>query len=426
VTVEPKNPNVSTLPQGNAWPTTEPEAVGLSTDRLDRIAQHLEARYLAPGKIPGCLTVVARRGEVAYCRAQGSMDSERQKPMREDTLFRIYSMTKPITSVALMSLFEEGHFALGDRVDRFIPEWRDLRVFEAGVYPHFRTSPALQPMTIRDLLTHTSGLTYDFMYQNNVDAAYRKLGIGRNGTLRSMVEELATLPLLFSPGSAWNYSVSTDVCGYLCEVISGKPFDAFLQERIFDRLGMTETGFRVPADRQGRFAACYERRRDKSLRLQDDPEKSPYLEDRSFKSGGGGLVSTAADYLRFCEMLHGGGVRAGSAESDRVIGPRTLALMTQNHLPGGRDLTGVARGNFSESPYEGVGFGLGFSVQLDPVRSQNLGTMGEFAWGGAASTVFWVDPVEELTVLFFTQFMPSATFNFRGQLKQLVYSSIID
>ncbi len=286
-------------------------------------------------------------------------------------------------------------------------------------------------MTIRDLLMHTSGLTYDFMYQNNVDAAYRKLEIGRSGTLRSMIEELAELPLLFSPGSAWNYSVSTDVCGYLCEVISGKPFDEFVRERILDPLGMRETGFHVAPEHRERFAACYERRRDKSLRLQDDPAKSPYLEQRSFLSGGGGLVSTAADYLRFCEMLQGGGVRAGASVAastlgPRILGSRTLDLMTQNHLPGGQDLSDIAYGRFSESPYEGVGFGLGFSVQLDPVRSQNLGTAGEFAWGGAASTVFWVDRKEELSVLFFTQFMPSATFNFRGQLKQLVYSSIVD
>jgi CubicO group peptidase (beta-lactamase class C family) len=422
MTAEPQNPGPSTPP----WSTAEPEEVGLSSERLERIVHHLESRYIGPGKIPGCLTVVARRGRVAFCRPLGLMDAERQKPMGEDTVFRIYSMTKPITSVALMTLFEEGHFALGDRVDRFIPEWRDLRVFEAGMYPNFMTRPVERKMTIRDLLMHTSGLTYDFMYQNNVDAAYRKLDIGRSGTLKSMIEELASLPLLFSPGSAWSYSVSTDVCGYLCEVISGKPFDEFLQERIFDPLGMRETGFSVPPERRKRFAACYERRRDKTLRLQDDPGNSPYLEKRSFLSGGGGLVSTAADYLSFCEMLQGGGVRAGSDESARILSPRTLELMTQNHLPGGQDLTGVARGRFSESPYEGVGFGLGFSVQLDPVRSQNLGSAGEFAWGGAASTAFWVDPKEELSVLFFTQLMPSATFNFRGQLKQLVYSSIVD
>jgi len=422
MTAESKPPSTPPVP----WPTAVPEELGLSSERLERIATHLESRYVAPGKIPGCLTLVARRGHVAWCRAQGLMDAEREKPLSEDTLFRIYSMTKPITSVALMSLFEEGHFALGDPVDRFIPEWRDLRVFEAGVHPHFMTRPAERKMTIRDLLMHTSGLTYDFMYRNNVDAAYRKLDVGRSGTLRSMIEQLAELPLLFSPGNAWNYSLSTDVCGYLCEVISGKPFDAFLQERIFDPLGMHETRFHVPPEDRDRFAACYERRRNKTLRLQDDPAKSPYLEPRSFLSGGGGLVSTAADYLRFCEMLHGGGLRSGDDEKSRVLGPRTLELMTQNHLPGGGDLTGMARGNFGESPYEGVGFGLGFSVQLDPVQSQNLCSVGEFAWGGAASTVFWVDPKEELTVLFFTQLMPSTTFNFRGQLKQLVYSSIVD
>lgn len=422
MTVEPLTKQESTA----SWPTAAPEEVGLSSARLEQIARHLDARYIAPGKIPGCLTLVARRGRVVFCRAQGLMDAERQKPMADDTVFRIYSMTKPITSVALMTLFEEGHFALGDRIERFIPEWRDLRVFEAGVYPHFMTRPAEQKMTMRDLLMHTSGLTYDFMYQNNVDAAYRKLGIGRSGTLRSMVEELSRLPLLFSPGSAWNYSVSSDVCGYLCEVISGKPFDEFLQERIFDPLGMHETGFAVPPERRERFAACYERRRNKTLKLQDDPGSSPYLEKRSFLSGGGGLVSTAADYLRFCEMLQGGGARKSAGGDARILGPRTLSLMTQNHLPDGQDLSGFARGRFSESPYEGVGFGLGFSVQLDPVRSQNLGTVGEFAWGGAASTVFWVDPKEELSVLFFTQLMPSTSFNFRGQLKQLVYSSILD
>lgn len=258
MSAEPKLPDSM-----QEWATAVPEDVGLSSDRLERITRHLDARYVAPGKIPGCLTLVVRRGRVAFCRAQGLMDAERERPMTEDTLFRIYSMTKPITSIALMSLFEEGHFALGDRVDRFIPEWKDLRVFEAGTHPHFMTRPVEEKMTIRHLLTHTSGLTYDFMYQNNVDSAYRRLGIARNGTLRSMVEELATLPLLFSPGQAWNYSVATDVCGYLCEVISGKPFDEFLEERIFRPLGMGETSFHVPPERRDRFAACYERARDK-------------------------------------------------------------------------------------------------------------------------------------------------------------------
>lgn len=410
----------------STWPTATPEEVGLASDRLERIADHLESRYVGPGKIPGCLTLVARRGQVAFCRAQGMKDAEREAPMTEDTIFRIYSMTKPITSVALMTLFEEGHFQLNDRVDRFIPEWRGLRVYEAGVHPQFATSPVKEKMTIRDLLTHRSGLTYEFMYQNNVDAAYRKLEIARQGTLRQMIEQLAELPLLFSPGTAWNYSVSTDVCAYLCEVFSGKPFDEFLQERIFDPLRMHDTGFRVPESKRSRFAACYERRRDKSLKLQDDPETSPYLEARSFLSGGGGLVSTASDYLRFCEMLQGRGARVSEAGEARILGSRTLAMMTANHLPDGADLTASALGRFSESPYEGVGFGLGFSVTLDPTRGQSLGSVGEFAWGGAASTVFWVDPKEELTVLFFTQLMPSTTFNFRGQLKQIVYSSIID
>jgi CubicO group peptidase (beta-lactamase class C family) len=281
-------------------------------------------------------------------------------------------------------------------------------------------------MTIHDLMTHMSGLTYGFMERTNVDAAYRKLGIDRGGThegtLADMVEKLATLPLEFSPGTAWNYSVSTDVLGHLIEVLSGQRLDAFLKETLFDPLGMVDTGFVVPPEKVDRFAANYRRRRDKSLRIEDDPETSPYVGERSFLSGGGGLVSTAADYLRFCRMLLG----RGELDGARILGRKTLELMTANHLPGGGDLAGVALGRFAETVYDGVGFGLGFSVQLDPARSKVLDSPGQFAWGGAASTAFWIDPSEDLIVLFMTQFMPSQTFNFRGQLKQIVYSAITD
>jgi CubicO group peptidase (beta-lactamase class C family) len=404
-----------------------PEAIGLSSERLSRIDAHLKRRYVDPGKIAGALTLVFRRGEIAYLAPVGLMDRERGKPMSPDTIFRIYSMSKPITSVALMMLYEQGHFQLDDAVEKRIPAWRDLRVFEAGSYPQFLSAPCQRPMTIRDLLSHTSGLTYGFMQRTNVDAAYRKLGIGTggkpfDGTLADMIEALAGLPLEFSPGTAWNYSVSTDVLGHLVEGLSGERFDEYLRRHIFEPLGMEDTAFHVPPDKVDRFAACYDRGPGKELRLQDDPRASRYLEPPRFLSGGGGLVSTASDYLRFCRMLLGG----GELDGVRLLGRKTLELMTRNHLPEGRDLADLSVGIFSETRYEGVGFGLGFSVSVDPVKAQIVGSVGEYAWGGAASTAFWIDPSEDLIAIFMTQLMPSRTFNFRGQLKSIIYGSIVD
>jgi CubicO group peptidase (beta-lactamase class C family) len=409
--------------------STRPEALGLSSERLARIDAHLKSRYIDPGKIAGALTLVARRGEIAHLSPIGLMDRERGKSMIEDTIFRIYSMTKPITSVALMMLHEHGHFQLDDAVHKLIPlpAWRNLRVYQMGNHPEFLTAPCERPMTVRDLMRHTSGLTYGFMERTNVDAAYRKLGIGTleksfDGTLQEMVQLLATLPLEFSPGTAWNYSVATDVLGYLVEVLSGEPLDQYLRRHIFEPLGMHDTAFHVPLEKVDRFAACYDRGPGKKLRLQDDPATSPYLAAPKLLSGGGGLVSTAADYLRFCRMLLAGGELDGA----RLLGPRTIEFMTRNHLPDGKDLTDLSVGAFGETPYEGTGFGLGFSVTLDPVRSGVIGSAGEYAWGGAASTIFWIDPAEDLIAIFLTQLMPSQTFNFRGQLQSIIYSAIID
>ncbi len=402
-----------------------PESVGLSSAQLAHIDRHLQENYVAAGKIPGCQTLVFRRGGLAHHSVLGQADLERGTPAREDTIYRIYSMTKPITSVALMQLHEEARFSLSDPVHRYLPEFRDLRVYEQGVYPNYVTRPCERPMTVRDLLSHQSGLTYGFLARTNVDAGYRKAGIGtrqRSDTLAEMITKLASLPLEFSPGTAWNYSVATDVCGRLVEILSGKPLDVYFRERILDPLGMFDTGFIVPDSELRRFAANYERQRDKTLRLIDDPLDSEYKEGVTLLSGGGGLVSTAADYLRFCRMLLG----RGTLEGQRILGPKTLELMTRNHLVGGRDLTETSVGSFSETPYEGTGFGLGFSVLLDTVRGQNVGSPGEFAWGGAASTIFWVDPAEDLTVLFLTQLMPSRTFDFRGQLKAIVYGALLD
>ncbi|MCH2173424.1 beta-lactamase family protein [Myxococcota bacterium] len=403
----------------------EPEEVGLSRDRLQRIDDHLRDRYIVPGKISGALTLVARHGHVAHCSPLGHMEIEGRRPLEDDAIFRIYSMTKPITSVAVMMLYERGLFQLRDPVHRYIPAFREQGVFRMGSYRQFLTDRPERPMRIKDLLMHTSGLTYGFMHRTNVDAAYRKAGLDgvrTHASLDEMIETLASLPLEFSPGQAWNYSMSTDVLGYLVQVVSGKPFDQFLREEIFEPLGMPDTGFFVPPEKQARFPACYERRLDKKLLLQDDPDTSPYLEPPRCPSGGGGLVSTAQDYLRFCEMLR----RGGEMDGVRLLSRKTIELMTRNHLPDDSDLTQFAQGTFSETPYEGIGFGLGFSVNLGPARTGAAGSSGEYAWGGAASTAFWIDPVESLVVIFMTQLMPSATYDFRAQLRAITCGSIID
>lgn len=399
-----------------------PESVGLHSGQLARISEHLKTHYVEPQKIPGAITLVARRGQACYLDIQGLRDVERGTPMTEDTIVRIFSMTKPITSVALMTLHERGLFSLDDPVHRYIPAWRNLGVWTAGSYPLFATEPTKRPMTIRDLLMHTSGLTYDFLRATNIDYAYRKdkIALPREGyTLQAMIDDLARLPLEFSPGERWNYSVATDVLGYLVEQISGQRFSDYLQATIFDPLNMSDTSFVMTADKTERFASCYERNLLKEAELKDDGQASDWV-GRTFESGGGGLVSTVGDYYRFCQMLLNG----GTLDGQRFIGTRTLDFMTRNHIPGGEDMSAFATGGFSESAYSGVGFGLGFATKVDAVANGHPGSVGSFFWGGLASTLFWVDPAEELVVIFVTQLMPSSTFNFRGQLENIVYAAI--
>ena len=400
-----------------------PEEVGLSSAALRRVDEHLSQRYVSSERLAGTLTMIARNGRLAFCSALGSMDRERRKPMQRDTIFRIYSMTKPITSVALMMLHERGHFQLGDPVHRWIPEFEHARVYTSGRYPAFVSEPVQRPITIRDLLSHQSGLTYGFMERSGLDAAYRKLKLdGRYpGTLQAWVRELAQLPLEFSPGTRWNYSVATDVLGHLVEVMSGESLDVYFRKRIFEPLGMRDTAFSVSEDKLERFAANYAIGRDGKLALLDDPADSPYGRPTAFFSGGGGLVSTADDYLRFTEFLRLG----GELDGVRLLGPRTIKYMASNHLPGNQDMAALALGRFGESRYEGSGFGLGFSVLLDPVRAQVPGSVGEFGWGGMASTAFWVDPQEDLSVVFMTQLTPSSTFPLRAELRSLIYGAII-
>jgi CubicO group peptidase (beta-lactamase class C family) len=346
--------------------------------------------------------------------------------MTHDTIFRIYSMTKPITSVAMMMLYEHGHFQLNDPVHKFIPEWGDLQVFVSGNHPNFVTEPPERPMTMRDLMTHTSGLTYGFMERTNVDAAYRQLGLGdrtiEGNTLGRMVQQLARLPLEFSPGTHWNYSVSTDVLGYLVEVISGTPFNEYLKRHIFGPLNMVDTDFWVPQEKLHRLAANYSRRPDNGLQVEDDPMDSVYRRPPTLFSGGGGLVSTMEDYLRFCQMLLNGGELGGH----RILGPKTVELMTMNHLPDGKDISDLNVCPFTQVAPEGFGFGLGFSIHLGSHRSQIIGSVGEYAWEGMASTLFWIDPLEDIIVIFMTQLMPTGTFDFRGQLKALIYPAVLD
>lgn len=397
---------------------------GFQEEKLARIGVHLRENYVEPGKIPGCQVLVSRHGIPAYFESMGLMDRERGKAMRDDTIFRIYSMTKPITSVALMMLWEEGRFQLTDPIHRFIPSWRDQHVWQEGAGRKMVTRPPLAAPTMQHILSHTAGLTYGGLLpglETPVDEVYQGLGVarGEGETLREFADKLGRVPLLYDPGKRWCYSLATDVCGALVEIISGQPFEVFLQERILQPLGMVDTGFRVTDEQVDRFAACYMRLPDKRLILEDDPQTSHYRHKRNFFSGGGGLVGTTRDYMAFCEMLRQGGQHKGY----QLLGRRTLELMTANHLLGGQSLAQMALGAFSETANAGVGFGLGFASTLDEVASASVGA-GDFYWGGRASTLFWVDPEEDLQVIFMTQLIPSSTFNFRGQLKNIVYGAL--
>jgi CubicO group peptidase (beta-lactamase class C family) len=333
-------------------------------------------------------------------------------------------MTKPIVSVALMTLYEQALFQLDDPVAKFMPDLAELKVFAGGSADDFQVRAPARAMTVRDLLIHTSGLV-GRETNSPVGELYRRAGFkgpDADGTLADMVRLLGRIPLQCDPGAQWIYGISTDLVGHLCELIAGLPLDRFLEERILGPLGMVDTGFSVPASKVDRFAANYAPRDGRpAYTLIDDPTTSSYTRPRSYFSGSGGLVSTAADYLRFCRMLANG----GELDGVRILGPRTLQLMTMNHLPGGQDLATMAQ-NAAETQREGQGFGLGFAVLLDPAVAQVIGTPGEYYWGGAASTAFWITPAEDLIAIFLTQLRPSSTYPIRRELRAAVYSSLID
>lgn len=398
----------------------DPAAHGFDAARLARIDAFLEERYVASGKLPHVDLLIARDGEPFHRFTTGKA-REDGTPLEEDAIFRIASMTKPLTSIAFMMLLEEGKIALDDPVTKVIPEFAGLGIYTGGGgdAPFFPPRAATATMRMVDLLTHMSGLTYGIQNRTNVDAAYRKGRLDGHASLPGndhFITELAKLPLEFDPGTSWNYSVSTDVLGVVVARLSGLSLGAFFAERIFAPLGMVDTGFHCPPEKAHRLTDSWAWRPAGAPTLIDPAEKSNTLRAPRFESGGGGLLSTTADYHRFCAALANSGAP--------LVSPKTLALMTANHLPGGADLTTLSKALFSESGNAGVGFGLGFGVIIDPAKTLIPSTKGEFHWGGIFSTSFFVDPVERLHTVFMTQLMPSSAYPIRRQLKTMIYAAM--
>ncbi len=417
-----------------------PERLGFDGERLSRVSAWLD-HQVASERLAGASVLIQRRGETVFFDAAGVQDLENRKAFADDTIVRIYSMTKPVTTVAAMQLYEAGCFQLDDPISRYLPEFADTPVWCGGKLTN--TEPQAQPMTVRHLMTHTSGLTYGFMHTNAVDAEYRARGIefpGAGGRLRDWVERLAEVPLVCQPGSQWNYSVSTDVLGALVEVWSGQNLADYLERNVLDPLGMYDTRFTLRPEDRDRFASLYgprtggglsgvarqasaeEQAARGGLKLQESGPDSRFLEPTELYSGGGGLTGTIGDYGRFCQMLLNG----GQLDGVRILSPTTVRYMRTNQLPEGRDMAGMGQPVWSETSYEGIGFGLGFAVVIDPVKAHIIASPGEHHWGGAASTFFWLDPVEDLAVVFLTQLMPSSTYPIRRELRVAVYQALAE
>ena len=404
---------------------SDPAEVGVDADRLARIDTHL-ARYVDDGRLAGWQVHVSRRGQTVHSSVHGRRDLESGRPVEQDTLWRIYSMTKPVTAVAFMSLYEQARCSLNDELSKYLPEFADMRVLVGGNASQPKTVPATEPIRLWHLLSHTAGLTYAFTRSSVLDDMYLAAGADPvtdpTADLETMCARWAALPLLFEPGSAWNYSVATDVLGRVVEVITGQTLEEVFTERVLGPLAMTDTRWWVEGADADRLAALYVPNPSTGKALRYDAMGATALSPPALLSGGGGLVSTASDYARFTQML----LRGGELDGARVIGPRTLRYMTRNHLPGGAYLASIGRGMFAETAFDGVGFGLGFGVTADPVATKVTSSPGEFSWGGYASTAFWVDPVEQLTVEFYTQLVPSSTYPVRTELRQLVQAALVD
>lgn len=401
-----------------------PEKHGFDSRRLAAIDSFLKERYLESGEFPNAQLLISRDGEIVHFSSQGAAREGGAKQIDEGSLFRIASMTKPITSVAFMMLVEECKVALDTPVHHVLPEFKKLGVYAGGgAGVPFMTKHTDEPMRMVDLLRHTSGLTYGFQNRSNIDAAHRELKLENwhgNYDLDGFVAELGKLPLEFSPGTRWNYSVSTDVLGAVVQRVSGMSLPDFFEQRIFKPLGMNDTGFTVPADKRDRLVDCYTLVPGKGRVMFDRAEESMWSSPFKLVSGGGGLVSTALDYQRFCQMC----LQGGTLDGARILGRKTIELMTQNHLPGGADLAAMSTSLFSETQNAGTGFGLGFAVTIDTARSMMPGSVGEYYWGGMFSTAFFIDPVERLTMVFMTQLSPSMIYPIRRELKTMIYSAL--
>lgn len=406
-------------------PTVDPTEVGFDPGRLARIDRHFGA-YVDDGRLAGWLLTVSRGGELVHVARAGHRDRESGAPVADDTIWRIYSMTKPITAVAALMLWEEGRFELKDPVSRFLPEFEAMRVWRSGSVTNPVLDPVTEPIQMWHLMTHTAGLTYGFMFAHPVDELYRRAGfewgVPPGCDLAELSVRLAELPLLFQPGTEWNYSMGLDVLGRVIEVLTGEPLDVALQRLVFDPLGMHDTAFHVAADHTDRLAMLYGATPGTGAAMRLEAAAAGATHPPAAFLGGGGLVSTTGDYLRFAEMLR----RKGELDGVRLLSPRTVEYAASNHLPDHADLTAFGRPLFSETAFDGVGFGLVGSVTIDPVAAKVPGSVGDFGWGGAASTAFWVDPVEDLTVTFMTQLLPSSTHPIRSELKLLVHQALVD
>ena len=408
----------------------DPNEAGFAPDRLQRLDSHFE-RYVTEQRLAGWQLAVTRGGRLVHSAGRGHRDREGGSIVTPDTIWRIYSMTKPITSIAAMMLWEEGTFELKDPISKFLPEFANMTVWRGGSVTKPELEPLMRPIEMWHLLTHTSGLTYGFMHAHPVDELYRQSGFEwatpKEAKLGDLCAKLAELPLLFQPGSEWNYSMSIDVLGRIIEVISGQTLGDFLQTRLFEPLGMVDTGFSAPEAESDRVATLYGAIPGTGQAFPLGAEMTAALGGDALTApsahlGGGGLVSTMNDYLNFAELLRAG----GTFEGNQLLSPRTIRYMTRNHLPDNADLRAFGRPLFSETTFDGVGFGLLGSVTIDPVKAKVPGSIGEFGWGGAASTFFWVDPVEDITCVFMTQLMPSSAHPIRSQLKQMVHQALVD
>lgn len=401
---------------------SDPTELGFDAGRLDRIPAHIKAKYLDTGCLPHAALLIGRGDEIAHLSVQG--EARAGEPLKEDAIFRIASMTKPITSIAFMQLVEEGRVALADPVVKYIPEWKDLGVFVAGggAVP-FVSRPATKPMQVIDLLRHTSGLTYSFQERTPIDAAYRaqKLDVFQGPDLEELIKALAKIPLQFDPGSSWNYSISTDILGAILQRLDNKPLDEVIADRITRPLGMDDTSFTVPADKATRLPDCYVIDPVTKMKIYDPGEGSAWTRPPNQLSGGGGMASTMSDYHRFCRML----LNQGELDGARIIAPKTLDLMAANHLPGGVDLASISTALFSEAENAGIGFGLGFGTTIDPAATMIPGSRGDLFWGGMFSTAFFVDPVEDIIMIFMTQLMPSSAYPVRREIKTMLYLALI-